>query len=141
MDKNNKLTEIIKETFKKVKEGQDNNKKTKMRESLKNLIKEVIEEDKIKEGLFTSGWAKIKANLDKITDFQAKKAELEKVINNANTKTKGAWLNKLKAADEAGLEAIISDLDKKPGKDLEDKLSVKNTVGAAGGAIFKENKK
>jgi hypothetical protein len=140
MDKNTKLTEIIREAIKKAKIKE--NKTPQLRESLKNLIKEVIEEDKIKEGLFTSGWAKIKANLDKAGDWQAKKVALEKAINSANTTTKGAWLNKIKAAnDEASIEALISDLDKKPGKDLEDKLSVKNPTGAAAGAIFKEGKK
>jgi hypothetical protein len=139
MEKNTKLTELIKESLSKLKKPSG---KEKLRESIKSLVREVIKEDKVKEGLFTSGWSKIKANLDKAIDFKAKKAELEKAINSANTATKGAWLNKLKAAnDEMSVEAIIADLDKRPGKDLEDKLSVKNTVGAATGALFKEGKK
>lgn len=94
--------------------------------------------DKVEEGFLTSGWKKTKANIDAAEGWEAKKSILLKAVSGANTKLKGAWINKINAAnsDESIVE-IINDLGNRPGNDIEDKLAGKTATGAGTGAIFR----
>lgn len=136
------VNKIIEETLQKKMKSMQN--ESKLRGIIKELILEVIEEEEVNEGLLsaTTNWNKVKKNINKASDFKAKKDVLSKAISGANTRLKGYWIDRANAVkDENELNTLIADLDERPGKDLEDKLTGKSKTGAASGAIFRENKK
>lgn len=145
------VNKIIEETLQKKMKSMQN--ESKLRGIIKELILEVIEEEEVNEGLLsaTTNWNKVKKNINKASDFKAKKDVLSKAISGANTRLKGYWIDRANAVkDENELNTLIADLDERPGKDLEDKLpgkgledksTGKGKIGAASGAIFRENRK